>query len=395
MSVVHEDNDQFGLNMILNNGRPFSVAGTESSVESIDAADAQRKQSILNAAAATRPSRGGDEEEEEDDDEDEEEEEVEDVVVPQKQQQQPKKKKKAFSPASSAADDDSSTTSSKSGIKPSFTRDEVANMKREMLYQIERLERKGVKIRKFTMQSSFDDIKAELEKVKHDRELDASVRFQRMFLSTCVTGIEFLNNKFDPFDVHLEGWSDSVNDNINDYDEIFEELHVKYRSKARMAPEIKLMFMLGGSAVKFHMTNTIFKSTLPNFNQVMKDNPNLMSAFSEAAMKNMMPQQQQSAAAGTSTGGFGNMFGMIGNLFGGGGQQQPPQSSRPAPTMRGPSNVEDILKDYENGKVANDYVSTYSDVESMTSEGTKSVSNNNNKKKQQQARVAKGRTLDI
>ena len=33
-------------------------------------------------------------------------------------------------------------------------------------------------------------------------------------------GLEFLNNKFDPFSVNLDGWSESVND-IFDYDEIF------------------------------------------------------------------------------------------------------------------------------------------------------------------------------
>ena len=38
-----------------------------------------------------------------------------------------------------------------------------------------------------------------------------------------VTAIEFLNNRFDPFDVKLDGWSESVHEGINDYDDIFEE----------------------------------------------------------------------------------------------------------------------------------------------------------------------------
>ena len=41
----------------------------------------------------------------------------------------------------------------------------------------------------------------------------------------CVTGLEFLNNKFDPFDVKLEGWAEQLNENIEEYDEIFGELH--------------------------------------------------------------------------------------------------------------------------------------------------------------------------
>ena len=47
-----------------------------------------------------------------------------------------------------------------------------------------------------------------------------------------VTATEFLNSKFDPAGVRLDGWSESIHENVNDYDDIFEELHEKYKSKA-------------------------------------------------------------------------------------------------------------------------------------------------------------------
>ena len=39
----------------------------------------------------------------------------------------------------------------------------------------------------------------------------------------------FLNNKFDPLDLKLDGWGESIHENINDYDDVFEELHEKYK----------------------------------------------------------------------------------------------------------------------------------------------------------------------
>ena len=39
-----------------------------------------------------------------------------------------------------------------------------------------------------------------------------------------VTGVEFLNKKFDPIGAKLDGWSESVMDNITDYEEIFKKL---------------------------------------------------------------------------------------------------------------------------------------------------------------------------
>ena len=85
----------------------------------------------------------------------------------------------------------------------------------------------------------------------------------------------------------MDGWAEQVNENINDYDEIFAELHEKYKSKAKMAPELKLLFQLGGSAVMVHMTNTMFKSAIPGMDEIMRQNPDLMQQFSQAAVNSM------------------------------------------------------------------------------------------------------------
>ena len=47
-------------------------------------------------------------------------------------------------------------------------------------------------------------------KLKKQREIDNSIKFQRKMLMACVTGIEFLNNRFDPFSVNLDGWKVSM-----------------------------------------------------------------------------------------------------------------------------------------------------------------------------------------
>ena len=98
--------------------------------------------------------------------------------------------------------------------------------------------------KKFTMQSSLEDMQMEFDKLKSQRDMDNSVKFQRKCLMACITGVEFLNSKFDPFDVKLDGWSESMHESLNDYDEVFEELHEKYKSKGKIAPELKLMMMV-------------------------------------------------------------------------------------------------------------------------------------------------------
>lgn len=247
---------------------------------------------------------------------------------------------------------------------------EIKNEKQELLYQFNRMEAKGQKVpRKFSMDSDLDDMKNEFERLKRDKEIDVSISFQRKMLVAAVTGIEFLNNKFDPLDVKLDGWSENINDNITDYDDIFEELHQKYKSKSKMAPELRLLMALTGSGFMLHLTNTMFKSNLPGFDQVLKTNPDLMKQFASATANTM-------AQNGEPTG----MAGMFGNMFKGGGS--PPPSSPPkSPKMKGPSNLDDILRSIENDDDRLDSFSTASksEISELTSD-TRSVNGRRKKK---------------
>jgi hypothetical protein len=128
-----------------------------------------------------------------------------------------------------------------------------------------------------------------VKRITYSIDVEQSIRFSRRMLVACVTGLEFLNKRYNPFEIQLEGWSESIMENTDDYDGVFEELYVKYRSKVNVAPEVKLIMMLGGSAMMFHLTNSMFKSVMPNMNDVMKQNPDLV--------KNMMAAVQNTTRA--------------------------------------------------------------------------------------------------
>ena len=149
------------------------------------------------------------------------------------------------------------------------------------------------------MTSDYNEVKMEYDRLNRQRECDQSVRFQRKMLVAFITAIEFLNNKFDPIDLKLDGWSESIHENINDYDDVFEELHEKYKGKGEMAPELKLLLMVGGSGFMFHLTNTMFKTSLPGMNDIMRQNPDLMKQFASAA----------ASSVGQQSPGFSNLMG--------------------------------------------------------------------------------------
>lgn len=201
---------------------------------------------------------------------------------------------------------------------PQLTKEELLREKFKYIKKLEDLEKKGIRLtKKYDMESSLSEMKGEYETHVEERERRNSVKFQGKMLMACITGLEFLNNKFDPFDLKLDGWSEQVNENIDDYDDIFGELHEKYKSKAKMAPELKLLFQLGGSAIMLHMTNTMFKSAMPGMDDIMRQNPELMQQFTQAAVSSMSNATRGPGSGGGSGGGgsgFGNFMSDIAGL---------------------------------------------------------------------------------
>jgi hypothetical protein len=215
-----------------------------------------------------------------------------------------------------------------------MSREELLKEKLKYLRKLEQLEKKGVELsKKYSMDSNLQEMIGEYELLIEEKNKQNSVKFQGNMLMACINGIEFLNNKFDPFDVKLDGWGEQINENINDYDEIFSELHEKYKTKTSIAPEIKLLFQLGGSALMVHMTNTMFKSAMPNMDDIFRQNPDLMRHFQSAAVNTM----------GDTNPGFS---GFMGNVMGNNKMAPPPPQSTQFNTFN--NNFDDGIKVEEN-----------------------------------------------
>jgi hypothetical protein len=234
--------------------------------------------------------------------------------------------------------------------------------KSDLINKLQRLEAKGLAVsRRYTMDNTLEEIKQEYSRLVDARNLETSIRFQRQMMVGVVTGMQYLNDRFDPFDLKLDGWSESVHENIEDFDEIFEELYDKYKEKGKMPPEARLIMSLAGSGFMCHVSNTFLRSRMPSMDDVLKQNPEIARQFAAAAAKQAGP-------------GFGNFMSMamgaeaapvpqqpsVGSFFGANGSApmaqvpQPVAAMEPKQTARremaGPSGigVEDILKTFEN-----------------------------------------------
>jgi hypothetical protein len=260
--------------------------------------------------------------------------------------------------------------------------------KSEVLNKLQRLEKKGFPVSKrYTMDNTLEEMNQEFNRLVDTRNLEASLRFQRQALMSVVTGLEWANGRFDPLDIKLDGWSEAVHENVEDFDEIFEELYDKYKERGKMPPEARLVMALAGSGFMCHVSNTFLKSRMASVSadDILKNNPDLAKQFAAAAASqagpgfgnfmNMAMNGAQAPQGAPVGGGAGNFFGSSAQaaaqaaeesqararaevLSGGQPMNQHPSvvASMEPPRqtarreMRGPTGVDDILQSFAEAR---------------------------------------------
>ncbi len=165
---------------------------------------------------------------------------------------------------------------------------EKRRKKRAMIKNLETWHEKGVlkSISHFTMDSNYEEVEDEYESALEDKRKRDSVKIQQNWMITMINTIEYGNSMFDPFGISLDGWGESISEDIDSYDEIFEQLHEKYKG-GKMSPELSLLMRLGFSASVVHFSNKALSTAAPGFNDVIKQSPELMRMFTNATVDSM------------------------------------------------------------------------------------------------------------
>lgn len=174
------------------------------------------------------------------------------------------------------------------------SKEEIMLEKLDMLRKLCELANQGVKLsQNYNMNSDYNMMKYEYELHKKIRDKQNNVSWMSNMFLNCVWGLEMLNDNYNPFDVKLKGWSQSVNSEISQYSDVFGDLYEKYHKPGSkgMAPELRLLMLLSGSALKFHLNNKMFGG--PTLNAKMEDDPILMEQLRQKALKQKQEELKQ------------------------------------------------------------------------------------------------------
>ena len=168
-----------------------------------------------------------------------------------------------------------------------LTQQECRIKKIELLRKLSEIKSKGFSLTKeYDFNSSIEEMEYEFALLKSFVDKRNGVKIFKSGLLQTVSIIEFLNDKYDPFDFHLQGWGEHLSIEVDSYDDILEELYEKYKGTGKgMPPEVKLLLLISASAGAFHFSKS--HSSIPGLEQTLSRNPELVS-------KLLNPQKPQS-----------------------------------------------------------------------------------------------------
>ena len=137
-------------------------------------------------------------------------------------------------------------------------KDELLHEKVEMLTRIANLSKNGFATTKsWDVKDDIDEIRYECYRMQRESNSKKSIKIMRRVLVTITTLVETGNSYFNPFNLRLDGFSESMMLNLDDYDDCFEQIHHKYSGRSSVGPEMQILFTFMSAAIFHHAGNAI------------------------------------------------------------------------------------------------------------------------------------------
>lgn len=183
-------------------------------------------------------------------------------------------------------DDTASDISSHiSKISNHIPEQDILKKKNFLLTKLKRLQQKGVELTKnVSINTPLHELENEYMMAKKEQSLETNLEWCKQGLVYICSFLEKTSQMMNT-GAKLNGWSEEIYNTRDNYDDVLEELIDKYGGEIEMAPEIRLIMMLVGSALAVHMSNTMMKGGI---------NMNILNQFHEQKEKTQQSVPQQS-----------------------------------------------------------------------------------------------------
>jgi hypothetical protein len=194
-----------------------------------------------------------------------------------------------------------------------MTDEAVQKEKYEILRKFERMSKLGVPMRKrFTIDSPLEEMKMELEFIKREKSMDATIKQFSEWFVTGMSAMEWGSKNvalMRAFGLQLDGLSEAAQMNVVDLEDDFEELYDLYGENMKMHPMVRIPLRTCMMIYMVHLTNQMArKAPIPNIDEIMRQNPDIARQLAAASMQaqtqNMRTTQNIPPPAAPAAGAF-------------------------------------------------------------------------------------------
>jgi hypothetical protein len=215
----------------------------------------------------------------------------------------------------------------------------VQREKYEILRKFERLSKLGVPMRKrFTIDSPLEEMKMEMEFIKREKSMDATIKQFSEWFVTGMSAMEYGSKNLaflKAFGLQLDGLSEAAQMNVADLEDDFEELYDMYGENMKMHPLVRIPMRTCMMIYMVHLTNQMTrKAPIPNIDEIMRQNPDIARQLASAAMQTQTQQMRGSASVpppSSQPAASNPLSGLMNFMQGATVQAPPPQVTNPIP----------------------------------------------------------------
>lgn len=230
-----------------------------------------------------------------------------------------------------------------SAVPKRVSEEALLKEKYELLRKFERLSKLGVPMRKrFTIDSPIEEMKLELEFIKREKSMDATIKQFSEWFVTGMSALEWGSKNvamLRAFGLQLDGLSESAQMNVVDLEDDFEELAEMYGDSMKMHPLVRIPLRTCMMVYMVHLTNQMTrKAPIPNIDDIMKQNPDIARQLASAAMQNQTQQMRNTASVPPPAQASNPLSGLM-SFMQQGMPPPPPPSMIPKPSENKPIQI--------------------------------------------------------
>lgn len=214
--------------------------------------------------------------------------------------------------------------------------------KRTLVVKIKELQQRLYDIetcpKTFTVSDSLEELEYEYERLVELRNARSTRAWYRKLLLGLTNGIEWMNHKWNPVGLKLDGWSTDLAATIDEFDDIFDELAEKYGGniQSRISPELRLVALVLYSGMAYSVGQTLASKATPEIAEIINKDPVLRERFVKAATDIQMEKMTAATNNTTTAPFFGKVKSTINDIFS---------------TKQGNTTINDFMNDLDNSDI--------------------------------------------